>query len=101
MVSSLKIEMKKAGDLLEQGMFIWQGRMYVVLKRRDAENFLQVWNVASGWTNNPDNRWQFALPIVDDGESIFCNLKNGEIQIERFNGYCEVEALMYEPKHSV
>ena len=91
----LKLETKKCGDLLNKSLFIWQGRMYVVVKERDADNWVLVWNVASGWTNNPDNRWMFALPIVDDGESIFCNLKNGEISIERFNGYCEVEAFMY------
>lgn len=67
----------QAGDIPVNGMFIWQNqRLYIVISQ-DDDFYSTVKCIASRWTNNPYDRWQY--------------LEHSE---EHFNGYCQVDELI-------
>lgn len=60
------LQVKRAGEIPENGLFFWQGKLYVVLADSDNSddndelNRINVREIASRWTNNPYDRWQRA-----------------------------------------
>lgn len=77
------IELKEVPltDVLVNGLFLWMGRMYAVTKPYDGE-YCWAKEIAAGWTNNPDSRWQ-----VSNGRE------------ENFNPCCFVQTLKYQPRY--
>jgi len=72
----LHFRSRRAGEIPSDGIFLWQNMLYVVLRETseyEQDEYMQgkisVRRIATGWTNNPHSRWQFASgaePFQDD-----------------------------------
>lgn len=77
----IKYEKRQAGDCDVHSMFLWNGGIWTVVSHGDIDSGdIVAKQIASGWTNNPDNRWQY----MDYGET-------------KFNASCEVAYMVYDP----
>ena len=76
----IKFELKQAGKIEVNSLFVWNGGIYLVIEHL-ADFRLRVKKLAAGWTNNPYDRWQGGIDYAD----------------EIFNGYCAVAELIYDP----
>ena len=75
----------RAGDIYEHGLFVWQGCIYLVIKKDPGENDMiagriMVKRIASGWTMNPHDRWQGGIDYA----------------AEPFQADCPVMELVYD-----
>ena len=79
MDSQIKFKLVRVIDIQTLGVFEWMGRLYTVTQPYDGEHCWAT-DFAGGWTNNPDNRWQYNVGAE-----------------QPFNPYCEVQEFKYVP----